>query len=191
MYSYVYYVLLCVLCTPICTMCIMYSYMYYVYYVLLYVLCVLCTPICTMCTMYSYMYYVYYVLLYVLCVLCVLCTPICTMCIMYSYVYYVYYVLLCVLCVMDIETFRNYCLAKKGVTESFPFDDVTLVFKVINKMFALTGLDEADFKVNLKCTPEYAETLRRIIQSRKTIISRLVIKWFRSAWAVLGQNRLI
>ncbi|MEO0044344.1 MAG: hypothetical protein RL329_3792 [Bacteroidota bacterium] len=61
---------------------------------------------------------------------------------------------------MDVETFRNYCLAKKGVTESFPFDDVTLVFKVINKMFALTGLDEADFKVNLKCTPEYAETLR-------------------------------
>ena len=61
---------------------------------------------------------------------------------------------------MDIETFRNYCLAKKGVTESFPFDEVTLVFKVINKMFALTGLDEADLKVNLKCVPEYAESLR-------------------------------
>jgi predicted DNA-binding protein (MmcQ/YjbR family) len=61
---------------------------------------------------------------------------------------------------MDIETFRNYCLAKKGVTESFPFDEVTLVFKVLNKMFALTGLDESDFKVNLKCAPEYAESLR-------------------------------
>jgi predicted DNA-binding protein (MmcQ/YjbR family) len=62
--------------------------------------------------------------------------------------------------IMDIETFRNYCLAKKGVTESFPFDEVTLVFKVLNKMFALTGLDEADFKVNLKCAPEYAIALR-------------------------------
>jgi predicted DNA-binding protein (MmcQ/YjbR family) len=61
---------------------------------------------------------------------------------------------------MDIETFRNYCLAKKGVTESFPFDEATLVFKVLNKMFALTGLDEADFKVNLKCNPEYAIALR-------------------------------
>jgi predicted DNA-binding protein (MmcQ/YjbR family) len=62
--------------------------------------------------------------------------------------------------VMDIETFRNYCLAKKGVTESFPFDEVTLVFKVLNKMFALTSLNEADFKVNLKCAPEYAASLR-------------------------------
>jgi predicted DNA-binding protein (MmcQ/YjbR family) len=61
---------------------------------------------------------------------------------------------------MDIETFRNYCLAQKGVIESFPFDEVTLVFKVVNKMFALTSLDETDFKVNLKCAPEYAEALR-------------------------------
>lgn len=61
---------------------------------------------------------------------------------------------------MDIETFRDYCLAKKGVEETFPFDEVTLVFKVMGKMFALTGLDKEEFSVNLKCDPEYSEELR-------------------------------
>ena len=41
---------------------------------------------------------------------------------------------------MDIEQLRDYCITKKGVTEHFPFDEVTLVFKVMNKMFALSGL---------------------------------------------------
>jgi len=61
---------------------------------------------------------------------------------------------------MDIESFRNYCLSKKGVTEEFPFDEVTLVFKVMNKMFALTGLNADEFRVNLKCDPERAIELR-------------------------------
>ncbi len=61
---------------------------------------------------------------------------------------------------MNIETFREYCLSKKGATETFPFDEVTLVFKVMDKMFALTGLDSEDFTVNLKCDPERAEELR-------------------------------
>jgi predicted DNA-binding protein (MmcQ/YjbR family) len=46
------------------------------------------------------------------------------------------------------------------VTEEFPFDETTLVFKVMGKMFALTGLDESEFKVNLKCDPERAIELR-------------------------------
>ena len=41
---------------------------------------------------------------------------------------------------MNVETVREYCLNKKGVTESFPFDDVSLVVKVMNKMFALIDL---------------------------------------------------
>ena len=61
---------------------------------------------------------------------------------------------------MDIETYRNYCLSKKGVEETFPFDEVTLVFKVMGKMFALTGLDNTKFEVNLKCDPERAMELR-------------------------------
>lgn len=60
---------------------------------------------------------------------------------------------------MDIETFREYCLAKKGVTESFPFNETTLVFKVMGKMFALLPLDNP-VSVNLKCEPEYALELR-------------------------------
>jgi len=63
---------------------------------------------------------------------------------------------------MNIEEFREYCLAKPMVTESFPFDETTLVFKVGGKMFALTGLDDPEFKVNLKCDPDRAEELREM-----------------------------
>lgn len=61
---------------------------------------------------------------------------------------------------MNIEEFREYCLSKKYVTESFPFDEVTLVFKVANKMFALVGLEHHPSTVNLKCDPEKAIELR-------------------------------
>lgn len=64
---------------------------------------------------------------------------------------------------MHIEQLRNFCIAKKGVTEHFPFDAVTLVFKVKRKMFLLTGLDSwenGDQKINLKCDPEKAIELR-------------------------------
>lgn len=60
---------------------------------------------------------------------------------------------------MNIETFRGYCLAKAGVSEGFPFDDKTLVLKVVDKMFTLTSL-EGDFRINLKCDPERAIELR-------------------------------
>lgn len=60
---------------------------------------------------------------------------------------------------MNIEEFRNYCLEKKAVTESFPFDETTLVFKVMNKMFALTDVED-DFSINLKCDPGKAIRLR-------------------------------
>ncbi len=61
---------------------------------------------------------------------------------------------------MNIEEFYNYCLAKPGVEETFPFNETTLVFKVMGKMFALTGLDNEEFTVNLKCDPEYSVQLR-------------------------------
>ncbi|MFZ1561134.1 MAG: MmcQ/YjbR family DNA-binding protein [Saprospiraceae bacterium] len=61
---------------------------------------------------------------------------------------------------MNIESFTEYCLAKKGVSESFPFGGDTLVFKVMGKIFALTGMDETPCKANLKCDPEWAITLR-------------------------------
>ncbi len=61
---------------------------------------------------------------------------------------------------MNIEEIRDYCLAKPGVTEGFPFDETTLVFKVMNKMFALTGLEGDPPYVNLKCDPDRAVELR-------------------------------
>ncbi len=61
---------------------------------------------------------------------------------------------------MNIEEFRNYCIAKKGVEETFPFGEQTLVFKVLGKMYALTGLDEIECSANLKCDPEWAIELR-------------------------------
>lgn len=56
---------------------------------------------------------------------------------------------------MDLEIIRNHCLQKKGVTEGFPFDDTTLVFKVLNKMFCLSSL-EPPISINLKSDPEEA-----------------------------------
>ncbi|MEY4594421.1 MAG: hypothetical protein RIQ47_831 [Bacteroidota bacterium] len=61
---------------------------------------------------------------------------------------------------MDVESLREYCLQKPLVTEEFPFDDVTLVFKVCGKMFLLTGLDNPEFSFNVKCDPELAIELR-------------------------------
>jgi predicted DNA-binding protein (MmcQ/YjbR family) len=60
---------------------------------------------------------------------------------------------------MNIEELREYCLSKKGVTESFPFDNITLVFKVVGKMFLLTNT-EGEFSINIKCDPEKAIDLR-------------------------------
>ncbi len=60
---------------------------------------------------------------------------------------------------MNIEEIRQYCLNKHSVTESFPFDEVTLVFKVVGKMFALVSID-GELSINLKCDPEKALELR-------------------------------
>ncbi len=60
---------------------------------------------------------------------------------------------------MDIESFRNYCIHKKGVIEDFPFDEDTIVFKVMGKMFALADVD-AFKSVNLKSHPERSIELR-------------------------------
>ena len=64
---------------------------------------------------------------------------------------------------MNIQQLYEFCLSKKGVTEHFPFDEDTLVFKVGGKMFCLTSL--ADWEkgmpsLNLKCHPEKAAELR-------------------------------
>lgn len=60
---------------------------------------------------------------------------------------------------MNLESFRDHCLPKPGVTEEFPFGEDVLVFKVYGKMFALSGMEEFE-SINLKCDPEQAALLR-------------------------------
>jgi predicted DNA-binding protein (MmcQ/YjbR family) len=64
---------------------------------------------------------------------------------------------------MNLETYYDYCLSKKGVTEHFPFDEDALVFKVGGKIYALSSLmhwEKEEPAVNLKCDPERAQELR-------------------------------
>ncbi len=61
---------------------------------------------------------------------------------------------------MDLAKFREYCLSKVAATESMPFGEGVLVFKVAGKMFALAALDEIPATVNLKCDPDLALELR-------------------------------
>lgn len=61
---------------------------------------------------------------------------------------------------MNYEDLRTFCLELKGVTESFPFDEFSLVMKVQGKMFALLPLDNPETQISLKCDPERALLLR-------------------------------
>ena len=61
---------------------------------------------------------------------------------------------------MNIEEVREYALSLKSTTECFPFDDVSLVFKVENKMYMLLPLDAEEPCVSIKCSTDYVEDLR-------------------------------
>jgi predicted DNA-binding protein (MmcQ/YjbR family) len=65
---------------------------------------------------------------------------------------------------MDIVVLRDYCISKKGASESFPFGEDTLVFKVKEKIFALVNLD-GELSINLKCDPSLAIELRERFSS--------------------------
>ena len=60
---------------------------------------------------------------------------------------------------MDIESIREYCLSLPKVTEDFPFDDTTLVFRIGGKIFAMMDLEDAS-KLTLKSDPNQALILR-------------------------------
>lgn len=61
---------------------------------------------------------------------------------------------------MTFGSLRDYCIALPGATESFPFGDSALVFKVEGKMFALLAMDPRPPKISLKCDPQRAVELR-------------------------------
>ncbi len=61
---------------------------------------------------------------------------------------------------ITLNDLRKYCGKKPAVLETFPFDEETLVFKVMGKMFALTNVTWAEPAVNLKCDPDWSLILR-------------------------------
>jgi predicted DNA-binding protein (MmcQ/YjbR family) len=62
--------------------------------------------------------------------------------------------------IITLDALREYCCSKPVVVETFPFDEDTLVFKVMGKMFALTNIRALELSVNLKCDPDWALILR-------------------------------
>lgn len=66
---------------------------------------------------------------------------------------------------MKINTLTEYLLSKKASTSGYPFDESTLVLKVVNKMFALIAEDETPLRINLKCDPDEAQILRGMHKS--------------------------
>jgi len=65
---------------------------------------------------------------------------------------------------MDFNKLDTYLLSKKGATVDYPFDEKVRVYRVMNKMFALTT-EDLPLEVNLKCDPVYALELRSIYNS--------------------------
>ena len=61
---------------------------------------------------------------------------------------------------MNLEELREYCLSLPHTTEDMPFDEDILVFRICNRIFALTSLETRPLFVSLKCDPERAVELR-------------------------------
>ena len=61
---------------------------------------------------------------------------------------------------MNPEQLRTLCLSFRGAQETFPFGPETSVFKVADKIFALSALGAEPLTVSLKCEPLLAEQLR-------------------------------
>ena len=60
---------------------------------------------------------------------------------------------------MNLEIIREYCLNKKGVIESLPFNEDSPVYKVAGKIFLIANLIPP-VSINIKCDPEKAVELR-------------------------------
>lgn len=60
---------------------------------------------------------------------------------------------------MNIESVREYCLALPLATEDLPFDETTLVFRVLGKIFACVDMERPEW-VTMKCDADRAQLLR-------------------------------
>lgn len=95
---------------------------------------------------------------------------------------------------MDLQQLYEYCLSKKGVTEHFPFDEDTLVFKAGGKMFALTSLNDWEKgcpSLNLKCDPEKAVLLREQYEAVSPGFHMSKIHWNTLAFKADISNKMM
>ncbi|HPT32528.1 MAG TPA: MmcQ/YjbR family DNA-binding protein [Prolixibacteraceae bacterium] len=91
---------------------------------------------------------------------------------------------------MNIEEIREYCLGKPGVTESFPFDETTLVFKVMGKIFCLLNLD-GEPGLLLKNSPEKVIDLQERYSFVLPGYHMSKVHWIRVMVDQAGDDRLI
>jgi predicted DNA-binding protein (MmcQ/YjbR family) len=105
---------------------------------------------------------------------------------------------------MNLDHIRDHCLKKKFVTEEFPFDEETLVFKVLGKMFLLTNINPP-LSINIKCDPETAVELRErysavttgyhmnkkhwnTVEIDGTVSPKLVFQWIDDSYNLVFQS---
>jgi predicted DNA-binding protein (MmcQ/YjbR family) len=60
---------------------------------------------------------------------------------------------------MNLESLRDLCLSLPDCSEDLPFDENTLAFRALGKIFVLTDLVESD-RFNAKCDPTWSIALR-------------------------------
>ncbi len=68
---------------------------------------------------------------------------------------------------MNLEELEKILISKKSSNKEFPFNDDIMVFKVMNKMFALLAYKENQLRINLKCLPQDALAYRDIYECVK------------------------
>ena len=61
---------------------------------------------------------------------------------------------------MQLAYLHDFCLTLPGAEDTLPFGPDTLVYKVMNKMFLITGVDDTVVSINVKCDPTKAIELR-------------------------------
>jgi predicted DNA-binding protein (MmcQ/YjbR family) len=106
---------------------------------------------------------------------------------------------------MNIESLREYCINLPDVSESFPYDETTLVFKTNGKIFLLTDL-EGPLAMNIKCNPEKAIELREqypcvrpgyhmskkhwnTVEINGSVSDQLLIEWINDSYNLVAKRK--
>lgn len=63
---------------------------------------------------------------------------------------------------LEVEEIEQYCAAKKGAYQDFPFGPIPICYKLKGKIFAQIYPQKDDYKITLKCSPTEADFFRQI-----------------------------